>query len=668
MDKPLRFKLLLCLLLCSTATFAQTMYHDAIRLKQYGKEIAGRIAFDPGEKEVVATLLRYTNGTVTTDRQLINELSDNPFISAEGGASLAEGDENLLAAGASPGMLAGAAGFLGGFGGLDVTTIADGLAKFIVQRTKQELSIAFFDDFKKALDSNTGLKTFFPNTLIILNTIDQQVYNYENYINSLRSAFLMDLGSLDKNLPKLIQNDPAFFRKYPNAALVLESGCYIAGAVKKGEHPGEVIANYPVSFLQASDTSAYIKDIRGAVQLAQLLNESLRDTGATYWVNRQQVQQLVDDKTLLRIYLGLMMQKAKNNYGNVSFANKSLVGLMRGMDIAGTYEHYTAVKQYLVSFSGRVGELEAKLTKAKEAGTDSLKIAMAAGLLNSLIDLLENTGSPELMARVRQDSSFHDVAQHMQTYFSVARNIAALTTDINQKKYTAAVNRLIIIYNNTVVSRSGSDPTVQRNASRLMKYSVFMSSMVEAKNSEEVANIVEAIALPPASARIKRTSNWNIALNAYCGLFIGNEFIKGVKNEHVVNSYGLTAPLGITFSNGRQHLLPFSSLKRYDGKWSHSLFISAVDIGAIAAFRFNSENDSVKSIPSVQLSDIISPGVFYSMGVPNTPISLNIGYQAGPLLRKVTQAVNTYSDNYNRFSVSICVDLPLLNFYTRPRL
>jgi hypothetical protein len=98
MDKILRFKLLLFFLLCSTAAFAQTMYHDAIRLKQYGKEVAGRIAFDPEEKEAVAILLKYTNGTVATDRQLINELSDNPFISAEGGASLAEGDENLLAA------------------------------------------------------------------------------------------------------------------------------------------------------------------------------------------------------------------------------------------------------------------------------------------------------------------------------------------------------------------------------------------------------------------------------------------------------------------------------------------------------------------------------------------------------------------------------------------
>jgi hypothetical protein len=668
MDKILRFKLLLFFLLCSTAAFAQTMYHDAIRLKQYGKEVAGRIAFDPEEKEAVAILLKYTNGTVATDRQLINELSDNPFISAEGGASLAEGDENLLAAVAPPKIITGAAGLLSGLGGLDVTNIADGLAKFIVQRTKQELSIAFFDDFKKALDSNTELKTFFPNTLIILNTIDQQVYNYTNYLNSLRSAFLIDLNSLDKNLPKLIQNDPAFFRKYPNAALVLESGCYIAGAVKKGEHPGEIIANYPISFLQAGDTSAYRKNIRGAVQLVQLLNESLRDTGATYWVNRQQVELLVNDRTLLRIYVGLMMQKAKNDYGNVSFANKNLVGLMRGMDIAGTYEHYTAVKQYLLSFSGKVGELEAKLTQAKGAGTDSLKIAMAAGLLNSLIDLLENAGNPELIARVRQDSSFRDVAQHMQTYFSVARNIAALSTDINQKKYTAAVNRLVIIYNNTVVVLSGNDATVQRNTSRFMKYSVFMSSMVEAKDPDEVANIVEAMALPPASARIKRTSNWNIALNAYCGLFIGNEFIKGVKNEHVVNSYGLTAPLGISFSNGRQHVVPFSSMEKYNGKWSHSLFLSAVDIGAIAAFRFNSENDSVKSIPSVQLSDIISPGVFYSLGVPNTPISLNIGYQAGPLLRKVTQAANTYSDNYNRFSVSICVDLPLLNFYTRPKL
>ncbi len=694
MDKPLRFKLLLCLLLCSTATFAQTMYHDAIQLKFFYEEqvrldgnrvskediIKRRIEFDIEEREeenlknkeerdkIILLLLKYVHDSVTNDRELERNFSTNPFISIKENGSVSESNANLLAAATTPKMITGAAGLLSGIGGLDVTTIADGMAKFIVKRTKQELSIAFFDDFKKALVSNMGLRTFFPNTLIILNTTDQQVYNYENYINSLRSAFLIDLNSLDQNLPRLIHNNPKLFQKYPEVALMLKSGCYIADAMKKGEHPGEVIANYPISYLNPGDMSDNMRDVTGAVQLVQLLNESLRDTGAVYWVNRQQVELLVNDRMLLRIYLGLMMQKAKNNYGNVNFANKNFVELMRGMDIAGTYEHYTAVKQYLLSFSGNIGELDAKLNKAKGAGTDSLKIAMAAGLINSLIDLLENGGNPELMALVRRDQNFKDVAQRTQAYFSIARNVTALSTDINKKKYTEAVNRLVIIYNDAVVAHLGEEDTVRRNASRFMKYSVFMSSVVEAKDPDEVAGIVEAMALPPASARIKRTSNRSIALNAYCGLFIGNEFIKGVKNEHVVNSYGLTAPIGISFSNGRQHLPPFSSEKKYKGKWSHTLFISAVDIGAITAFRFNSENDSVKRIPSVQLSDIISPGVFYSMGIPSTPISLNIGYQAGPLLRKVTQAANTYSDNYNRFSVSICVDLPLLNFYTRPRL
>ncbi|HYG15622.1 MAG TPA: hypothetical protein VEC12_07695, partial [Bacteroidia bacterium] len=99
--------------------------------------------------------------------------------------------------------------------------------------------------------------------------------------------------------------------------------------------------------------------------------------------------------------------------------------------------------------------------------------------------------------------------------------------------------------------------------------------------------------------------------------------------------------------------------------WSSTILLSMVDIGAVAAFRFT--NDSAEEIPTVQLQDIFSPGIFYSLGFPNSPVSLNIGYQMGPLLRKVTVQSNQYGQSYSRFSIALCVDIPLLNFYTRSR-
>src|SRR5204863_2622585 len=96
-------------------------------------------------------------------------------------------------------------------GGLDVTNIADGLAKFLVKRTKEELSIAFFDRFKKIIDSAKDLKTLFPQTASLLDVIGDEVYNYQNYIQNLREAFKEDIEALDKNLPGIIDNHRSFF-------------------------------------------------------------------------------------------------------------------------------------------------------------------------------------------------------------------------------------------------------------------------------------------------------------------------------------------------------------------------------------------------------------------------------------------------------------------------
>jgi hypothetical protein len=196
----------------------------------------------------------------------------------------------------------------------------------------------------------------------------------------------------------------------------------------------------------------------------------------------------------------------------------------------------------------------------------------------------------------------------------------------------------------------------------LYKYGSFMAAVVQAKNSDDVAEAIEAAALPTGSARIKRESRFNVALNAYCGIYAGWEEIKGLdlpfcpeKSDRRWNSYGISAPIGISVSGrlGKKH------------GTSVSLFASLVDIGALAAFRF--VNDSTETVPNIELKDIVSPGIFLSIGIPRSPISINVGYQAGPLLRKVSADANTYKESYSRISISICVDLPLLNFYTSPR-
>jgi hypothetical protein len=71
-------------------------------------------------------------------------------------------------------------------GGLNVTNLADGLAKFIVERAKTELNIAFFNRFKKELDNQKELQILFPQTRLVLRAIDAEIYNYSVYLETLK--------------------------------------------------------------------------------------------------------------------------------------------------------------------------------------------------------------------------------------------------------------------------------------------------------------------------------------------------------------------------------------------------------------------------------------------------------------------------------------------------
>jgi hypothetical protein len=197
----------------------------------------------------------------------------------------------------------------------------------------------------------------------------------------------------------------------------------------------------------------------------------------------------------------------------------------------------------------------------------------------------------------------------------------------------------------------------------IFKYGSFMATIVQAKTSDDVANAIEAAALPSGSSRVKRETSFNVALNAYVGVYGGYEQIQGYDTSgFTLNTYGVTAPVGISISRG--HSVFFIGTGK--SGWSTSVFISVIDIGAVASFRF--KDDSTSQVPTIHLQDIISPGLFLSIGIPKCPVSVNFGVQMGPNLRKVSSTANDYSNHvYFRYSMSLVVDIPIFNFYSKSK-
>lgn len=661
----------------------------------------------------------YDNGESNMDK-LRDDYSVNKFL------------DSLVRTIVTKGMDQGAGGlssFFSSIGGLDVTSFADGAAKFIVKRAKQELSIAFFQKFKKVIEETRDIATVFPQTANILDAIDDQIYDYEKYLQNLREAFKKDLKEIHWNLPGIVDNHPVLFNRHPEVKASLLTACYTAQELEKQSHPGDILANYPIEFLDEIENKNY----KGAIQTIQAFSASLRDTvnqeDASYWVNIRQIRELVNDKRALKFYLGLLYQEVKHKYDNIQFEGTTLITLLDA--VAMRYEKtsliYNSYRNYVLRFGEKVGALN-KMIKdySKENPADTSIFEKYAKYFKTSVELVEYCTEAFKLPGIKEHPHFQDLPSLLKKYFEVAYSAADLAVAANGRQYSSALNHALHIYNLVAVQpapqiRMVLNPSQERNEKRalkrfnksmeevekitddrfsedlkktitkeltddstgqshlipsvydttkrtlkhLVRYGSFIASVATAKNSDEVERAIEAAALPVGSSRIKRVSDFNVALNSYAGLFYGVERINDLDSgKWKPNVYGVTAPIGVSISWGHRFLV-FPSKK----EWSTSIYISLIDLGAVAAFRFT--DDSTSQVPTIKFENIFSPGAFLSLGIPKTPLSFNIGAQMGPNLRKVNADAskgNDFSDKiYWRFSTSIVVDIPIVNFYTKSK-
>jgi hypothetical protein len=370
--------------------------------------------------------------------------------------------------------------------------------------------------------------------------------------------------------------------------------------------------------------------------------------------------------------MGLVYQEAINRYERVKFKNNDLVTLLKtvALEWDKVFQTYDFYKRYILKFGDKVSALNKMIRDYSKPASDSAAIEQYAKYFSAVVDLIEYSTEASRLPVIKKH--LPDLEQYLRKYFDVAEEAVDLVTDVTRRNYSSAINHAVTIYD-LVCVRSGpatmeSDTTTnaanlitnaKNTLGKLARYGSFMAAVATAKNSDEVAAAIETAALPVGSSSIKRETSFNVALNAYVGPYIGFERIKGVESKKL-NGYGITAPIGVSFSKGRSIL--FFPTQTHT---SSTLFVSLIDLGAVTAFRFT--NDSAEKVPTIELKDIVSPGIFYSHGFGKTPLSLNIGYQFGPLLRRVNQDENTYEKKYSRFSISMTVDIPVFNLYARSK-
>ncbi len=674
---------------------------DAIKLRKQLVTAAGITTLD---KKTLAEWGPILNRHLGADKmELINgadlstQYNENPYLKGKIPANATMGASTGIASDIS---------MLMNPGSIPITNLADGIAQFLVDRTKEELGTFFFQKFKAKITTTTELQVLFPDTYKVLQVIGNEIYHYSAYIGSLRQAFEKDFSNLLVSFPKLMDT-PKYEKIFNHKSmeevrLLLKVGFYIAESITQGDHPGSILAHFPSTF--GSDTLP--ANLFNSIRIAQVFSASLQDIDSeeNYWLSADSAMIVVQNDIVFQLYLALMYQSCPADIEVGPKHDKtSLRHLLKlGIQYTDSLREYQLYYRKLVSNCSRL-QTQLKTLQTKMHKKEDLTHQDYADLFRHSLDFLDFAFHaknlpclPAIPTKTENkvNSYFYVAGLGVEVYEAVSANNYSsaiinvvmmadtiFNTDI-QLGGIASENRILRTELSKLPKRSNKSDlkshikgniadsatlaeggNVGGFSDELLKYGSFMASLIKAKTSEDVLDAIEAAALPPGNSIVKKTTAANVSVNAYLGGGYGREFLgDAVTNND--NSTGwanvgyITAPIGIALSRG------IKSLASSKVPVSTSLFVSLVDVGAIATYRF--QDDSTAALPDLTFRNIFTPGAYFVVGVSKAPVSIGFGGQMGPALRQIDAQSATISDGVNwRWGAFIAIDIPVFNLYTK---
>jgi hypothetical protein len=654
---------------------AQTAYYDAFRLKNYidtnGKffvEVSGSvIAAEQKRKELecCAIINSYCDPKFTTPKNLHDKLGMprdgaspnrryNPFLEpylSPGGVASTGAD-----------VLKGLSSGLSSAGNLDVTNFADGIAKFLVERAKEEVNVAFFQKLKRYFQNEAPeMKILFGNTTVLLDNFE--AWDYANILVTLREAFNKDLKNLLTSVPDLDSISAPAGANKKVIARVTEINKFFASDEGKIFSSSLILSDAMInskkfpSVLNEVDSNYFSKmypgkpNFKNATALLNIFSLSLSNSEYDKnYISARQLDSLFSDSLARTFYLGLVFQQINDK--KIVFRGDSIANTIRA-----AASNYTGLKTYLKNLLKEAADLDKAYKAIEDAKKNGESISKPmAGVLYSANSFLNAAANIE---SINSAIHFPDTVKTILKYASQGLGIAH---DLLVSNYNSSIVGVIKLMAD--ISKNNMAVLPKTFMNDFVKYGSFASNIVAAKSSEEVKKAIDAVALPVGSYSIKRNNAFNIAVNGYLGFGYDFENPDGVnratsdaRDKYNLN-WNVSAPVGVSFS------FPLRGRKRSWG--SMSTFISVIDVGSLAQFRL--VKDTVKLDRKILLKDIFCPGISLIYGIPRCPVSLAFGYYYRPELAfdKSTSGLATVPA-MGRLNFSVLIDIPVVNIHNKQK-
>ncbi len=649
-----QYLLLLSFLLSTAWLPAQSLLHEAIQMRGFftmpdSADPDRKLIFEESQLDGTARdfLQQYLPQNAKMTTFTINQaFANNPFlrikVTSNDRLAPSRGEMSSFSQNNAPATQYG----------FSVAGFADGLARFLVKRTKLELSQAFFDDFKKHIQKDVLLGHFCPFTRDRLLYIDTDVYQLTDYLEGLRESFVTDMTALPGSMESYLRSpelcDSCAERVIGKVSIDF---LHLSQQMVDGEKPVDMIDYLasPGSEIQsASPQESKLFNMAGGLRFLNLVSKSMinpesKDSLMSWYTSRD-IREALKDPVVLRIYLGLLWQKG----AEVAFVDKNgekVVSLRELMN--GANKTAETVQQWRKSIES-LGEATHSIQRSIKAGstTPSSGSDDFFRYAQSLTSFLQSANGAGRLLLSRETDLIP------QDYIFLMQQCNSLYFNVRQRNYTGAIGNVVFCLN--LLNESKNLPVKDKAKAKaaiteMLRYANFVASIAEANSPDEMEHAIELFALPPGSSSMKKQSNrFSVALNAYAGFALGREYLD--YDTHYKKIRALSAPLGLSCSYG---LGKFGSV---------GLFVPVIDVGAVTAYRL--DDSAAQNLPELTWANIFAPGLYLVYDLPRKwPIAFSYGAQVGPALRKVTEAGVEINKSGWRQGFAVSVDIPITYLY-----
>ncbi len=486
------------------------------------------------------------------------------------------------------------------------------LMDMILLRFKQQLFVSFVSQWKDEMLSSE-YQYLFPHLAKLLTSIDSG--NFLSNFELWKASIDMDLreaplGMMNFTL-KLLEETRNMSPAESSALTELTNLMSDIYAFRSVSNLNE--------FILLSTTSGTPRS--EMVKLIGIVAKNMLDEDGKFVLHDLRTR--ITDPHWLGIYLGLVQR----DIAEITINNDSFRLTQENFAV------YLETCSSVVDFFGALHDQAGQEAVSQANNEEHVKLYLGTG--DKLIAQLSR------LARSASD----DWDDYYRTYTRYRFKLIEVTHQVDNRQYKSVLNTLIT----TSVDLAQEHDYIPMSYSRFLN---LISTIALTSEEQEIGyrDIIDAVLEPVGSYAYKRQSDFCVDLNAYPGLGGGAEAL-ALTTQDIRGVAGLACPLGLEVNWGGN----FSGIR--------GVFLSALDLGAVASYRFAKGDSLDSSSPQIGWKQLVSPGLYLLLQNQKNPITLGLGMQLTPALRKISENGTKVSKNALRFGAFVSMDIPLFTFY-----